>query len=342
MKPKFSRHILPSIAIVVLTSNSFAATWIGSDNLANNWNTAANWDTAAVPGNTTVVNIGTGGTANVSGGLNRAANTTLGGSLTISGNLNNNNGTNTNSSFTVNSGASFTQTGGNYFIGTSNGGTGTTTFTQNGGTVSVTALRGFQLSDGNGSTFAGRSAQYHINGGNFTATVANDSIAEIYNGFLAGRAGGTTPDSFNVAGGTAIIQVPGTALTRRFTLTNGASVNVSSGSLSFNGFQANRLGYDDANIAGTAGAPANAAASKITVSGGSLTFAMGGTSPFFAIGTTTGYNGAVEVSGGSLTFSGAQVTLGDVSGGDFTQTAGTVDLTGQNLLLANAIGSIGN
>lgn len=341
MKPGFNRHLLPSVALLSLTSPVFAATWIGIDNLANNFNTGANWDTSAVPGNTTPIIIGTGATVNVNGGLNRASSTTLSGSLTISGNLNNNNGSSTSSAFTVNSGGSFTQTGGNYFIGAANSGSGTTTFTQNGGSVSVTALRGFQLSDGNGSTFTGRSAQYTINGGTFTATVANDTIAEIYNGFLAGRAGGTNPDSFTVAGGTATIQVPVTALARRFTLTNGAAVNVSSGSLSFNGFQAGRLGYDDTNIAGTAGAPANSAASKVNVSGGSLTFAMGGTSPFFSIGTTTGYNGAIEVSGGNLTFSGAQVILGDVSGGTFTQTAGTVDLTGRNLLLANTLSSIG-
>ncbi|MES2659565.1 MAG: autotransporter-associated beta strand repeat-containing protein [Verrucomicrobiota bacterium] len=324
MKPRFNRHLLPSAVFFVLASPAFAATWIGTDNLANNWNTAANWNPVAVPGNTTEVIIGTGATVNLSGGLNRAANTTLSGSLTISSNLNNNNGTNTNSIFTVNSGAAFTQTGGNYFIGAANGGTGTTTFNQAGGTVLVTALRGFQLSDGSG---AGRTGTYNINAGNFTATVANDGIGEIYNGFLAGRAGGTTPDSFNVAGGTAIIQVPVTALTRRLTLTNGASVNVSSGSLAFNGFAENRLGYDDGNIAGTSGTPANAAASKLTVSGtGALTVAMAGTNPFFDIGATPGYNGAIEVSGTSvLNITGGGLSIGsNGANGNVTLTSGSM------------------
>lgn len=332
MKPKFNRHILPSAAFVVMTSPAFAATWIGTDNLANNFNTAGNWNPAAVPANTTDVIIGTGATVNVNGGLNRAANTTLDGSLTISGNLNNNNGTNTNSALTVNSGASFTQTGGNYFVGAANGGTGTTTFTQAGGTVNVTALRGFQASDGSGATFAGRTGTYNINGGTFTATVANDTIAEIYNGFLAGRAGGTTPDSFNVAGGTATFQVPVTALARRFTLTNGASVNVSSGSLAFNGFAENRLGYDDGNIAGASGAPANAAASKVTVSGtGALTFAMAGTNPFFDVGATPGYNGLIEVTGGTLNITGGGLSIGS-SGAN-----GSVTLSNGALTVGNFI-----
>ena len=324
MKPKLTR-VLPSAAFFAFASPAFAATWIGTDNTANNFNTGGNWSPSGVPGNTTEIIIGSGGTVNLSGGLNRAANTTLGGSLTISGNLNNHNGTNTNSTFTVNSGAAFTQTGGNYFIGAANGGTGTTTFTQVGGSVNVTALRGFQVSDGNGTVLAGRSAQYSINGGTFNATLANDTIAEIYNGFLAGRAGGTTPDSFTVAGGAAILSVPGTALTRRFTLTNGASVNVSSGSLSFNGFAENRLGYDDTNIAGTSGSPGNSATSKVTVSGGSLTFAMGGTSPFFDLGATPGYNGAIDVIGGTLNFTGGRLNIGSGgANGIVTQTGGAL------------------
>lgn len=321
MKLKFNRHLLPSVAFLSFTSPVFAATWIGIDNLANNFNTGANWDTTAVPGNTTPIIIGSGATVNVNGGLNRAANTTLDGSLTISSNLNNNNGSGTSPTFTVNSGAAFTQTGGNYFIGAANSGTGTTTFTQNGGSVNVTALRGFQVSDGAG--FAGRTGTFNINGGTFSATVANDSIGEIYNGFLAGRAGGTIPDSFNVAGGTATISVPVAALTRRFTLTNGSSLNVSSGSMSVNGFQATRLGYDDGNITDTVGTT-----SKVTVSGGSLTFAMAGTGPFFNVGATTNYHGAIVVTGGALNISGGSFNVGSGSTtGSVTMSAGTLTVT---------------
>ena len=338
MNPKFCSPLLiaSQVAIFLPGSAAFAATstWIGTDNTANNFNTGANWNTGGnptVPTNNDIVIINAGGTANSTVAVNRAANTTLDGSLSLSHNTHLNIGNGGNPTFTVGTTGSLSLAplaAGNsqYFIGSSSG---QSTFTQNGGTVNVTVNRGIQISDGAGAT---RTGTFNLNGGTFSATVAAtgaltpDAIPEIYGGFLAGRAGGTTPDSFNVAGGTATISAPNSP-TRRVTATNGASVNVSAGSLAFNGFAEHRLGYDDANIAGTSGTPANAAVSKATVSGtGSLTFAMGGTNPYFDIGATPGYNGAIEISGtGAMTISGGGLSIGSGgANGNVTVTSGAL------------------
>ncbi|MCW1924891.1 autotransporter-associated beta strand repeat-containing protein [Luteolibacter arcticus] len=339
MNPKFRSSLLIASQVAIFSPGSTASaatsTWIGTENAANNFNTGANWNNGGsptVPTNNDIIIIGSGATANSTSVVNRAANTTLDGSLSISHNTHFNIGNGGNPTFTVGTTGSltFTSTAANssqYFIGSSSG---QSTFTQNGGTVNVTVNRGIQLSDG--ASGATRTGTFNLNGGTFAATVAasgsltSDAIPEIYGGFLAGRAGGTTPDSFNVGGGTATISAPNSP-TRRVTATNGASVNVSSGSLAFNGFAEHRLGYDDSNIAGTSGTPANAAVSKATVSGtGSLTFAMGGTNPYFDIGATPGYHGAIEVSGtGTLIISGGGLSIG--SGG----ANGNVTVTSGNL-----------
>lgn len=325
-------------------------TWTGATN--STYGTNTNWDVgggtpAGGPANTDEVIIGAAANQPTNAGtLNRANTTTLnnGGSLTVTGgHFNWNNGGSAVTS-TINAGGAVTMSSANnnYFIGIGNSGGAASTVLNVYGTVSLNNIRGLQVSDGNGS-MTNRTATMNIYpGAVFSAALGTTDPAQIYGGFLAGRGG--LPDQFNVSGGTVNISASTavnalTAYDRRFTLTSGASLNVSSGDTVISNFALNRLGFDDSNIADSVGTN-----SKITVGGGTLTInaANNASAPLFAVGASTNYNGEIDVNNGLLAINGTDVLLGNANSalGTLLVDGGSVMLS-HGLVLGNVAGATG-
>jgi len=316
----FIKALAFSTLIFIIYSNinsTFAATktWLGGT--STNWGTASNWSGGTLPGEADDIIIPSGCTYYPIILNNRKA-----------------------KSITVNSGGSITFQAGTFTVdggAVSNSGT----LLVNGGTLDIKNATGNLTNSGSvtnssgqlkvGNTLTNNSGyNFYFTGGTISAnitnygTVTSSSGTSILNGIIANQSGAT----LNINGGTLEIkQEPST---------NAGSINVSSGTLFFNGKDLNNLsGGTITQTGGSIQLDHLTNSGQVTASSGTFTIdefftnnsgcninVNGGS--IIVKNNTSLNSGSMTVSSGLLDFGTAGKDLIVASGGSVNQTGGTV------------------
>jgi hypothetical protein len=278
----------PSLKTTIGTVPPF--TWLANA-ATTAYGDAGNWSTGKTPATTDEVLIATG-TPLLNANLDRAAPTTVSGTgaFTINGRIIN------HGAFNV-SGGSLIHNG-NYFL-VGSGGVGT--FNHTSGTFTSTVDRGWFISD----NAAGSGSRYLLSGTGVLNVTLTGPLNDLYNVHFGKGAPG---DVFNMSGGTASFTATGT---NNVYLSQGASILVSGGDLSFKNFVTCTLGWQPGDT------------NHFDITGGSVTLTG------MPLNVGGGYDGEVTLGGGTLSVDG-QVNLGQAAGkGAFTMTGG--QLTAKNI-----------
>ncbi len=231
---KIAGLCLSALLAAASAASAATATWTGSGDGAN-WSDVNNWDILIAPGTADEVIIDSSDDIafDVSGNMERRTDTTLGGdaSLTLSGKrfLNSREDSCT---FTIKDNATLNTSGDYFIVGTNRPGI----VNQEGGTVNIAVNRGFFVCD-NGSS-AG--SEYNLTGGTLNARMVA-SGDDWFNEFL-GR--NNVESTFYINGGDANFSVDPATLDRRIYIKAGSTLQLDSGSATFNGFKWFSVGRD--------------------------------------------------------------------------------------------------
>ena len=314
---------LPSLMLFLGTpGQAQTSSWNGSK---ADFSTSADWS-AGVPTATTSLSI-TSGTAtysNTSTYLYRAATTTISGTGTLT--ITNNrfvNGYNGTGVVNVSGNGTLNQTG-QYFV-VANAGTGT--FNQSGGTVNSTVSAGWFLSDN-----AGSAGSYSLTGGSLNVSASGAFATNSNYGVHFGKNSGT--DVFDVNGGTANFKA--TAADVRTYVSQGAKLEVDSGSATFNGFRYFTIGRNSGD----------GKTSQVVVNGGLFAITnLSTASGVNGVSVGNGNAGQITLNGGEMEVtgtasSGAGLFLGDNSTGTVIQNGGLMSLN-VDVILSRAANSQG-
>lgn len=301
--------------------------WNGAD---GDFNVPTNWSPVGVPGFSTAVRISSG-TARAVGSdtfFERGAETWIDGGRLVLNNLRFLNGRGGSANFRIQSG-SLDHDGTYFIVGQNDRGS----FVLEDGSVNSLVSRGFFLSDGGGAT-----SQLEILGGLFAVEMNGVYNSDLHNVWVGRGAGeGGAHDRIVVDGGDFSVVNTASGVTGRwFMMSRNSSFLLNSGSVSIENFQAVTIGQARSGVP-----TANTA--TMVVRDGSMRSEV---RVAFVVGWGT--NGALGISGGTLTIAKVGSTGGDlwIDGSNTTnwagveQSGGIVTVEGEVLLARDSSGTV--